>query len=273
MTMNEILSDPRHAELVSASIVPQMLVAEARAHTTLVRRQRVHVGTPRDEKWTLKQVQGDGHWGPAGLLASSLTLKVAAVFALGLTVITPHQARAASAGAIFDASTAYQPLYTGTRSAHVGDPITILLAESVNAAKSVTTKSSKTGGASITPPSQGLLSFLNPNALKASSDSSFNGGGTAAQTSSLNTTLSVTIIEVRPNGTALVRGEKQMLLSQGNEWIRLSGVVRLSDIDQDNTVPSSRVAEAKIEYSGKGALQRASKQGWLSRIFNIVSPF
>ena len=64
-----------------------------------------------------------------------------------------------------------------------------------------------------------------------------------------------------------------MLLSQGDEWIRFSGVIRLTDIDQDNTLPSSRVADAHIEYSGKGALQRASKQGWLSRLFNLVSPF
>ena len=64
-----------------------------------------------------------------------------------------------------------------------------------------------------------------------------------------------------------------MLLSQGNEWIQISGIVRLADIDQDNSVPSSRVADARIEYSGRGALQRASRQGWLGRIFNIVSPF
>ncbi len=272
--MNPNLPASRHAEPVSASIVPRAPRREESAHITLGQRQCVRARKARAEGWTPKQVQGDeDRLGLADSLPSSLTLKLTAIFALGLAIIAPHHAHAATAGSIYDASATYQPLYTGTRAHNVGDPITILLAESVNAQKSVTTKSGKSGAASITPPSQGLLSFLNPNALKASSDSSFNGGGTAAQTSSLTTTLSVTITEVRPNGTALVRGEKQMLLSQGNEWIRLSGVVRLSDIDQDNTVPSSRVADAKIEYSGKGALQRASKQGWLSRIFNIVSPF
>jgi flagellar L-ring protein precursor FlgH len=83
----------------------------------------------------------------------------------------------------------------------------------------------------------------------------------------------VTITEVRPNGTALVKGEKRMLLSQGQEWIQFSGIVRLADIDADNRVASSRVADARIEYAGNGSIQRAGREGWLSRFFNMVSPF
>jgi flagellar L-ring protein precursor FlgH len=64
-----------------------------------------------------------------------------------------------------------------------------------------------------------------------------------------------------------------MMLSQGEEWVRFSGIVRLVDIDADNIVLSTRVADARIEYSGKGALQQASKQGWLVRFFNKISPF
>ena len=176
-------------------------------------------------------------------------------------------------GGIFNAAAGYAPLYGGLRAHAVGDTLTIRLVEATTTAKSVNSKSQKGGAASVTPPSAGPLSFLNPNALKASSDSSFNGQGNAGQTSSLDATLSVTIAEVRPNGTALVRGEKRMLLSQGNEWIQISGIVRLADIDEDNIVLSSRVADAHIEYSGKGALQNASRQGWLGRIFNIISPF
>jgi flagellar L-ring protein precursor FlgH len=176
-------------------------------------------------------------------------------------------------GSIFQASMGYGPLYEGNRARRLGDPLMVRLIETTSAAKSVNSKSDKGGGASITPPSEGWLSFLNPNALKASSSSTFNGQGNAGQTSSLNSTLSVTIAEVRPNGTALIRGEKQMMLSQGEEWVRFSGIVRLVDIDADNIVLSTRVAGARIEYSGKGALQQASKQGWLGRFFNKISPF
>lgn len=189
-----------------------------------------------------------------------------------LPVAQPLQPQAATGG-IFNVSAGYAPLYTGTRAARAGDPVTILLIENTTAAKSVNSKNSKSGGASILPPTAGPLSFLNPDALKASSNSSFNGGGNAAQTSTLASTLSVTIAEVRPNGTALVRGEKQMKLSQGDEWVRFSGIIRLADIDQENTIPSPRVADARIEYSGKGALMRSSKQGWLGRFFNLISPF
>lgn len=223
-----------------------------------------------------------------------LTIRLTAIWLAGFTLVapftpvharkTPVQSFAAALpapapaprpanGGIFDAAAGYAPLYGGMRAHAVGNSLTIRLVESTTSAKSVNSKSQRGGGASITPPSAGPLSFLDPNALKASSNSSFNGQGNAAQTSSLDATLSVTIAEVRPNGTALVRGEKRMLLSQGNEWIQISGIVRLVDIDQDNSVPSSRIADAHIEYSGKGALQRASRQGWLGRIFNIVSPF
>lgn len=176
-------------------------------------------------------------------------------------------------GSIFQANLGYAGLYEGNRARRVGDPLTIRLVETTTAAKAVNSKSNKGGGASITPPTSGPLSFLNPNALNASSTSSFNGQGSAAQTSSLSSTLAVTIVEVRPNGTALVRGEKQMVVSQGDEWVRFSGIVRLVDIDADNIVLSTRIADVHAQYSGKGALQQASKQGWLGRFFNVISPF
>jgi flagellar L-ring protein precursor FlgH len=64
-----------------------------------------------------------------------------------------------------------------------------------------------------------------------------------------------------------------MQLSQGEEWIQLAGIVRLAVIDQDNRIASTRIADARITYSGKGAVQRASREGWLSRFFNLVTPF
>jgi flagellar L-ring protein precursor FlgH len=83
----------------------------------------------------------------------------------------------------------------------------------------------------------------------------------------------VTIVEVRANGTALLRGEKRMMLSQGQEWVQFTGIARLADIDSDNRILSTRVADARFEYSGNGAVQRAGREGWLSRFFNMISPF
>ena len=89
----------------------------------------------------------------------------------------------------------------------------------------------------------------------------------------MNGTVAVTIAKVYPNGTAEVVGEKHMSLSQGKEWVQFSGRIRLIDINANNRIASSQVANARIIYTGNGAVQQASKPGWLSRFFNFISPF
>ena len=185
----------------------------------------------------------------------------------------PPPTQRAADGSIFNASVSYAPLFQGLRARAVGDPVTISLAENTTTSKSAGSKTQRGGGGSITPPTSGPLGFLNPNALKASAQGSFKGDGTATQSSTFSSELSVTIAEVRANGTALLRGEKRMLLSQGQEWVQFSGIVRLADIDADNRIASTRVADAHFEYSGNGAIQRAGREGWLSRFFNMISPF
>lgn len=185
----------------------------------------------------------------------------------------PISPPAVADGAIFHVDAGYAALVEGRRARSVGDPLTILLTESTVTSKSAGSKTKRDGGFSILPPTAGPLDFLNPNSLKASGGGNFTGNGNAAQNSSLSGTVAVTIAEVRPNGTAVVRGEKRLLLSQGREWIQLSGIVRLGDIDADNRIRSTQVADARIEYSGNGAVQRAGREGWLSKFFNILSPF
>ena len=200
--------------------------------------------------------------------------KPRAGFEATLPVAPVPMAPRAATGAIFDATMGYSALVQGTLARRVGDPLTILLVENTTTSKSAGSKTGRSGGFSLTPPTAGPLSFLNPNALNASGQSSFKGDGTATQTSSFNGTVGVTIAEVRPNGTALVKGEKRLLLSQGQEWIQFSGIVRLADIDaQTNSVRSSQVADARMEYAGNGSIQRAGREGWLSRFFNMITPF
>jgi flagellar L-ring protein precursor FlgH len=178
-----------------------------------------------------------------------------------------------SAGAIFQASQGYASLATGTRARRVGDMVTIVLVENTSTSKSTAGATDRSGSFALTPPTSGPLDFLNPNALNASGQGSFNGGGSAEQQSRFNATLAVTIAALYPNGTAEVLGEKQMSLSQGDEWVQFAGRIRLVDIDVDNRLRSSQVANARIVYSGKGAVQQASRPGWLSRFFNAISPF
>lgn len=185
----------------------------------------------------------------------------------------PPPAATVSAGAIFQTGQGYAGLVTGTRARSLGDMVTIVLVEATTTNKSTTGRTDREGSFGITPPTAGPLSFLNPNALNAGAEGSFNGGGNAAQQSRLNGTVAVTIAAIYPNGTAEVVGEKQMLLSQGDEWVQFAGRIRLVDIDGDNRLASSQVANARIIYTGKGAVQQASRPGWLSRFFGLISPF
>lgn len=176
-------------------------------------------------------------------------------------------------GAIFQPANGYGALHEGTRARRVGDIVTVMLVESLGSSKSTSAQTQREGSAGIDPPSAGLLSFLNPDALNAGSEASFNGRGNASQRSTLNGAIAVTIAEVRSNGTALVVGERQMQLSQGEEWVQFAGILRLADVSVENRVLSSQIADAQIIYGGSGAIQQASRPGWLSRFFNMVSPF
>lgn len=191
----------------------------------------------------------------------------AATLPAPVAVPTPHN------GSIYQAANGYAALHEGTRARQVGDLVTVVLVESLDTSKTTSATTGRNGSASITPPSAGPLDFLNPDALNAASQSSFNGSGTASQRSQLSGAIAVTIAEVRPNGTALVVGERNMRLSQGDEWVQFAGILRLIDIDVDNRVLSTRIADAQIIYGGQGAIQQASRPGWLGRFFNMISPF
>jgi flagellar L-ring protein precursor FlgH len=174
-------------------------------------------------------------------------------------------------GAIFQGS--FTPLTSGSRASQPGDLITIDLIERTIAQKSASAATGRDGNIGLTPPTTGPLSFFSPSDVNAGGTQSFKGQGNAAQSNQLSGQLSVTIAEVYPNGTMLVRGEKLLTLNRGDEHVQFSGIVRAADISADNRVSSTRVADARIVYTGRGEIARASRQGWLQRFFSIVSPF
>lgn len=174
-------------------------------------------------------------------------------------------------GAIFSAG--YAPLTSGARASQVGDILTVVLVERTQATKTNSAKTGRDGGIGLTPPTTGPLSFFSSSDVNMSGTQSFTGQGAAQQSNALTGEVSVTVVAVRPNGTMLVRGEKALTLNRGDEHIQLSGIVRASDIGPDNRIASTRIADARISYTGKGEIARASRQGWLQRFFSMVSPF
>lgn len=186
----------------------------------------------------------------------------------------PEISTQAANGSIFQGGQGYAPLTSGGRAAVVGDVITILLVERTQATKSNSANTDRAGNIGLTPPTTGPLSKLfSPSDIGASGTQAFQGKGGAAQSNQLSGEITVTVAKVMPNGTMMVRGQKQLVLNRGDEYIQISGLVRPADLSPDNRVLSTRVADARITYTGKGEIARASRQGWLQRFFSMISPF
>jgi len=155
----------------------------------------------------------------------------------------------------------------------VGDTLTIRLVENMNASKSSSTATSKATGIEFPGPTiagrpvtANGVEILN-NSLE--SDKSFSGEGSSRQSNSLFGDITVTVAHRWPNGNLLVRGEKWITINQGREFVRVSGIVRSVDISPDNAVLSTKIANARISYAGRGALNDANSPGLLSRYFNL----
>ncbi|MES2057792.1 MAG: flagellar basal body L-ring protein FlgH [Pseudomonadota bacterium] len=185
----------------------------------------------------------------------------------------PPMAPAPANGSIFQASDGYAALYEGWRARRVGDPLSIVLVERTIASKSASSKLDSGGGASLTPPTTGALSLFSQTDASISGKRNFTGTGSTDQSNTLSGEVSVTVAQVFPNGTLLVKGQKRVTLNRGDEFVQIRGIVRMADIDAYNRVASTRVADAQIAYTGKGDVARASRQGWFSRFFSVISPF
>lgn len=162
------------------------------------------------------------------------------------------------------------------RARDIGDILTVTLAESFSATKAQTASSSKADSFDVTMP-VGLPNILTGGfengSLTSGTTRNFAGAGAAAQSNSLSGYLSVTVTRVFQNGNMEIAGQKKMNLNNGDEYIRLTGIIRPEDISASNLVDSSRVADAEITYVGAGDVADSSKQGWLSRSLRAISPF
>lgn len=187
----------------------------------------------------------------------------------------PPPAVSQETGAIFQAGAPRLALFEDRRARFAGDTITVILEERTNASKGSSSKANRTAETSVDIPTLTKLpgAPLEGASLSASADSSFEGGGNSAANNVFTGSIAVTVIEVYPNGNLLVSGEKQVTINQGTEYIRFSGVVNPVNVGALNTVSSTRVADARIEYKGRGYLSEAQTMGWLQRFFLSASPF
>ncbi len=179
-------------------------------------------------------------------------------------------------GSIYRTGFGTQALFEDRRPRYIGDILTIVVSENINASKNSAADASRSGSASsvlgLIPKLIGGLISSDLDA-EASGKNTMSAKGGANSRNTFNGVITVTVVDVLVNGNLLVSGEKQMLINQGTEFIRFSGVVNPRTVSASNTVPSTQVADARIEYSAKGYIDEAQTMGWLQRAFLNVLPF
>lgn len=187
----------------------------------------------------------------------------------------PPKANEGSPGAIYQTRGSYRPLFEDVRARAVGDTLTVLISEKTAANKKGASNVDRSAtvaaevGALTKVPGKSLVG-LN---ASGSSSNAFDASGGASAANDFTGALTVTVTEVLPNGNLLVSGEKQIAMSQGAEYIRFSGVVNPRMITGSNTVASSQIADARIEYKANGYIDEAQVMGWLARFFLTFLPF
>ena len=175
-----------------------------------------------------------------------------------------------------------ESLFTYRRPGRVGDMVTVLIQESANATRNAGTDTSRKSEISMGMPIlAGLMGALqsaypaldSKKLLSAVYQNDFQGKGQTKRSGTIAATLTTRIKKMLPNGDLYIEGTKVVMINQEESHLYLSGVVRRSDIQADNTVMSNLIADAQVEYTGRGPLDGAQKQGWFSRALNWLSPF
>ncbi|WP_299595892.1 flagellar basal body L-ring protein FlgH [uncultured Microbulbifer sp.] len=177
-------------------------------------------------------------------------------------------------GAIFQPDTGYLPLFEEDRPRMSGDLLTVIFNEQVSASRNSEVNAEREGATTLTTDTAPSgLERLVDYGIDITGNSNFQGGGGAEARNTFSGTLTATVLEVLPNGNFRVRGEKQIRINEGTEFIRFSGIVDPRAITAANQVLSTQVAEARIEYVGNGYSNEAQTMGWFQRLLLNISPY
>lgn len=174
-------------------------------------------------------------------------------------------------------------LFEDARARRIGDILTIVLVEETSATKKASTSTNKDTSVDLGNPTiLGKAVNLSPLSRKGfdmslanayDTNQKFGGAGDSSLSNALDGKITVTIADVLANGYLIVKGEKRLTINQGNEYIKVSGIVRPNDVRPDNTVISTLVADARITYTGDGDVAESTRMGAVSRFFNKWWPF
>lgn len=191
-------------------------------------------------------------------------------------------------GSLFSES-APMDLFSDMKARRVGDIVTINIVETSKASKNANTATGRNN--SVNAGINSLLGYEDPTKIKgvgsvfsqigmnvpagidASYKSSFSGTGSTARNESMTAKMSARVVQVLPNGNLVIRGSQEILVNNEKQYITVQGVARPADITADNTILSTYLADARIDYRGQGDLSRKQREGWLSRLLDVIWPF
>lgn len=179
---------------------------------------------------------------------------------------------AGATGSLFSPNNA-QDLYDDMKPRSIGDIVTVMLEEKTQAKKTASNDTNKSADLKMDPLQLGGQDITIGEAnisYAISNDNKTSGSTSADQSNSIIGSISVEVVDVMPNGNLIIRGEKWLMLNTGEEYIRLSGMIRQDDISAENTIASTRISNARIQYSGTGERQDIQDEGWLARFFNVI---
>jgi len=188
-------------------------------------------------------------------------------------------------GGIWPGDTARNLLFEDTKARQIGDLVTVVLNEISSSTQTATTDTSNSGSLGLStsgvlglPSDMGIKNFLgmgtpfNP-AASATNERSKQGAGTTTRSGTLTGTLSATIIAINTSGNFHIEGKRSVTINNEEQLMVLTGIIRPSDVNYNNTINSSLIADASITYSGEGVIADEQRSGWMMRILSVVWPF
>lgn len=188
-------------------------------------------------------------------------------------------------GSLWPGDNMKQSLFSDTKAKGVGDLVTVLIEEDASSTQSATTSTAKTSEIDLEtgrllglPSNLGIANFLgmgsgfNPQ-IDAKTSRSNDGTGTTTRSGELTAKISAVIKEVLPNGNFRIEGKRTVRVNYEDQNMVLEGIIRPIDINFDNTISSTLMAEASITYEGKGVINDEQRVGWGMRIFSFIWPF
>ncbi|MFN0302517.1 MAG: flagellar basal body L-ring protein FlgH [Burkholderiales bacterium] len=188
-----------------------------------------------------------------------------------LSTVTPTP----TDGAIFQGGRFFQPLFEDRRARTVGDILIVQINEKLSASQQSQSSANRVSSADMSIPLIKGIPFktLQDAGIGASGDQKFEGKGGTSNNNVFSGSISVTVIDVLANGNLVIAGDKQIGINHNAETLRFSGIVNPVTIQSGNTLNSTQVAEARLEYVGSGYIDEAQSMPWLQRIFMNILPF